>query len=110
MVHWESYSLKLSGFNHRQVPNSRSITPKCTVSDEKWTVEYHNDFGTKKAPVKLMFIRSNDSWPTSLTGFWGNVLCKYYLGLNQDRLSLRAVRGFLVPSVIMKSKNRERFA
>ena len=38
----------------------------------------------KKAPVKLMFIRADDSWPKSLNGFWGNVLCRYYLGVNQD--------------------------
>ena len=31
-----------------------------------------------------MFIRADDSWPKSLNGFWGNVLCRYYLGVNQD--------------------------
>ena len=31
-----------------------------------------------------MFIRADDSWPKSLNGFWGNVLCRYYLGVNQE--------------------------
>ena len=51
---------------------------------EKWMVE----FETVKAPVKLAFIRADDSWPTSLSGFWGNLLCKYYLGVNQDCSSI----------------------